>query len=228
MKIPLVCVWSANFRHLFEIFKKSLLINEDIELITKEIDLSSYTKFGFRTDSWYEAAILKVSFILENLKERDKIIFSDCDIQYFNPFILNVLFQELETKDLEYYGTKEPGAERKIYNCGFYVIRKTEKTITLFKKTIEAINRKKFKFAEQDVINVLLKNMKIKHAFIEEKYYCMGPEEKINEFTAFHHAIVSQTSTEKINQFKDKYLDFFKITNKKLKYAGLLWEPKYL
>jgi len=107
----LIGVWSDNIKPLYYLYLKSLKKYEKaFTLNFKKINLTSFNSFGFGTPSWYEAGILKLDWILENLSQVEKreiIVFNDVDIQYLNPMNLFQATNIMDSRKLDFFGIME-------------------------------------------------------------------------------------------------------------------------
>lgn len=208
-KLNISIFWSKNFESLFKVCSESLIREKNINIVQKNIELNSNI-FGFRTNSWYECAKFKVDFFLECLinLDLDYLICSDVDIQFFQPKLLFEIVQTAKENDLEYYGTKECNGNG--YNCGFYIIKKCKKIEEMLINTSSKILKIKTPFAEQDLINKLLSELKVNHRLIPNKYYCLGKGQQAGSTCCFHHAIMTTGIKDKTEQIKFKYKEFYK------------------
>lgn len=207
--MKVVTVYSDNFLDYYRIFCNSLQRCPEIQVVSKKIDLSNYSEFGMTHESWYHAIRLKLEFLLENLE--DTIVFSDADIQFFNPKLLFEIYDIFVRDDLDFFCTQEStynqrGGYKASYNTGFFIAKKGPLVENLFERAIKEMHKEKF--ADQGVINKLLLKVaprlriNLKHGFIPNYYYAVGPFEKITLQTCFHHATLFEKEPQLIKNYE--------------------------
>jgi len=149
-------------------FNKNL--SKNFNLIVKKIP--QVCESGDFASNGFDLAMLeKIKFIIENINinEDQLLVFSDCDVQFFNDleFIMDdydILFQK------DYF--------EKNYCAGFFVSKQNSKVLNFFEKVknslIESLNGK---IDDQGIINTLLNNNDklIKSGFLpDNKYWTVG------------------------------------------------------
>lgn len=176
-----------------------------------EINLDRFIPtFGFQTDAWYFACARKIHNLINILKTKETnsyVIFSDADIQYFNPMLMFRLVYEAHALDLDFYGMEEISGN--IYNTGFFIVRYTLHTLNMFNEVVARLdNGERPYLADQSIINEILNHntYSINHSFIPKKYYIQGTQPDIPpSVPIFHHATGSHTTDEKVEQITAVY-----------------------
>jgi len=184
------------------------------QLCLKKIDLQSFKHYGFGTPSWFEAAILKMDFILQNLNEidhREILVFNDLDIQYLNPLNLFNVIGIMDSRKLDFCGIKEHNSHNyyERYNGGYYLLRNTPNIIELIRKVRDELKVNRPEFADQDILNDFLPRAKVNHDFMPEEYFINGPHAPITQQAILHHAIFVGNLKDKLAQLKRIYIQFF-------------------
>jgi hypothetical protein len=180
-KVKIIGVWSENIKKLYNIYCKSIKkYSANFEICLRKIDLKSFDSFGFGTPSWYEAGIIKLEFIIQNLNHldpRELLVFNDLDIQYLNPMNLFNVFSIMENRNLDFCGIMEHNVNDYYdrYNGGYYILRNVPSVISLFKKIKEELVVNKPPFADQDILNDFIHHAGINHYFMPVNYFINGP-----------------------------------------------------
>lgn len=217
-KMRLIGVWSDNIKPLYYLYLKSLKKYEKaFTLNFKKINLTSFNSFGFGTPSWYEAGILKLDWILENLSQVEKreiIVFNDVDIQYLNPMNLFQATNIMDSRKLDFFGIMEHNSANyyERYNGGYYLLRNTLEINTLIKKIKDELKLNKPEFADQDILNDLIHHANVRHDFMPEEYFVNGPHAPVTPQAIIHHAIFVGCLKDKLAQLKKIYIQYH--TNK--------------
>lgn len=213
-KMRLVGVWSDNIKPLYCLYMKSLKKYEKaFSLNLKKISLKSFESFGFGTPSWFEAGILKLDWILENLNNSEKreiIVFNDVDIQYLNPMNLFNVVNIMDSKKLDFCGIMEHNSAEyyERYNGGYYLLRNTPEVKSFINNIKNELKVNKPEFADQDILNDLIHHAKIKHEFMPEEFFINGPHAPITQQAIMHHAIFVGCLRDKLAQLKRIYIEY--------------------
>lgn len=160
--------YSDSHKYLYENFFRPSLR----KIYTKEQVLIKCTHHpqltlngSFMTDGWKQTMGIKIDVILDALKtdKEGKFIFADCDIQFFKPFVDDVL-EELKTCDI---ACQE---DRGSLCAGFFGCNINSRTLSLF----EEIKRNLYYMANDQVALNHFKDM-VKYKMLDkEKYYTAG------------------------------------------------------
>lgn len=216
-RIPILTVTSKNYTELFDIFKESLQLetNKQLQLHVLNLNMDSYTTFGFQTDSWYHATTEKIRFTAHFMRDNPDhgvLIFSDADISFMQPScVLSVLVRDFIDKDLDYYGMREN--TELSYNTGFYIVRNNERVRTFFMNVLESIDGKRLHLQDQTAVNNLIFCSNLKHEFIPLRYTVWGPSDHVRPDSIFHHAVVAFDTTSKIEQIIRKQIEYKNLTS---------------
>lgn len=217
-KVKIIGVWSENIKKLYNIYCKSIKkYTSNFEICLRKIDLKNFDSFGFGTPSWYEAGIIKLEFIIQNLNNlgpRELLVFNDLDIQYLNPMNLFNVFSIIENRNLDFCGIMEHNVNDYYdrYNGGYYILRNVPNVISLFKKIKDELVINKPPFADQDILNDFIHHAGINHDFMPVNYFINGPHGPVIDDAIMHHAIYASNVEDKIIQIKRIYIEYF--TNK--------------
>lgn len=206
MSVNIVTTTSPNYDDLYSNwFKKSLNPEKNnITLHTQFLDLSSFSEFGFGTDSWYFATGSKIKYLLEVMlsqtDEGDYIIYSDADIQFFQPNRITDLIDQARQQNLEYYGMRENDSD--YYNTGFMIVKNTEGIRNMLEEAAMCIlvKKERLPFADQSIINDQLIAKDLRRDFIPKVYTLWGIQDMTDKDPIFHHAICCKTTQQKLNQ----------------------------
>lgn len=140
-------------------------LSRQYDLLAKKTQQISLTG-DYGTEAFCETTQEKIKWIIENLDVNDseEIIFSDCDIQFFDNLAYSIgkndiLFQ----RDFEVFCT------------GFMVLKQNTKVLDFFESVLKSM-QKNNNLNDQDVVNILLKDeKKLKFDMLPtEKYWTMG------------------------------------------------------
>lgn len=214
-KMRLVGVWSDNIKPLYCLYMRSLKKYEKAFCLNlKKISLKSFESFGFGTPSWFEAGILKLDWILENLNNSEKreiIVFNDVDIQYLNPMNLFNVVNIMDSKKLDFCGIMEHNSAEyyERYNGGYYLLRNTPEVKNFINNIKNELKVNKPEFADQDILNDLIHNAKIKHEFMPEEFFINGPHAPVTQQAIMHHAIFVGCLRDKLAQLKRIYIEYY-------------------
>lgn len=160
---------------------------------------------GFQSKNWYMNLSEKIKFLRKNMDQIDYgeiICVSDADIQFFKPKDLLRIRSIMESSDIEYMGQRE--GETNFFNGGFFLIKKNEKTLSMITKIISE-DLKKYKHAEQDLINDLILKMDVFAVKLPKVQYFSGclmylMDAKFKDKIVMHHATCAFNLKEKMEQ----------------------------
>lgn len=200
-------VYNEGFLYLKNMFLESLEpLKNRIVLFDKKI-FSQHQDSGFRSKSWYDFTRMKIEFLYEKyctLKDDEIILCSDVDV-YFKDSekALDIIEDKFkENKELDLIGMSENNnAIKTVINTGFFAVRKSSK-MDLFFKNVLSINFEDFRFADQDVINLVLKSLDVKYIALDNNQFTNGCFiKKINnpDSILLIHATCCYSLEEKIN-----------------------------
>ena len=202
--MKMLAVYTDNFRPLFNNFKKSLGDCSDIELVECPITFSKkYEKFGFLSDSWYEALEIKIfnviQFIKNETKEGEHFIISDVDVHFFQPDKII----DLVRYDKDIIGIKEKG----YINGGFIIAKHNSAIIDMYEYVYKQIKSKKVGLSDQDQINKYLVENKMNWGFIDETSTLIGSFVQTipipTKSSVVYHATWTKTVEEKVTRIND-------------------------
>lgn len=162
---------------------------------------------GFQSRNWYMNLSEKIVFLRKNMDDIDDgevMCVSDADIQFFKPEKLLVLKSMMESSDIEYMGQRE--ADKDEFNGGFFLLKKNRKTLN-FLDRINSEDLTRYHHAEQDLINKLIPEMKIKSHFLSRTKYlngCMRFNQyvckNLSKTIVMHHAACAFNTEQKMDQ----------------------------
>ena len=137
---------------------------------------------GFSSKSWYECIEKKAQFIaqlFDSLNDGDFLCVSDCDIFYFDSNHTYSLKKYMDKNNLHLLGLAEHGdayPENKFsayVNGGFYIIKKTQRTKNFFKQIVST-DLSQYRYADQEIINEILKQTNINYEILDTNKYTTG------------------------------------------------------
>lgn len=158
--------YSDSHKEMYEdFFKPSLrkLYSKEEVLIRAVYHKQTTSSGSFMSNGWLESMDIKLNVILTALKETEKFIFADCDIQFFKPFIDQVS-ESLIDNDI---ACQE---DRGSLCAGFFGCKSNDKTKNLF-TTIKSRFREMVN--DQVALNNL-KNMVSNTLLDKEQFYTIG------------------------------------------------------
>ncbi len=127
----------------------------------------------YLSDEWYYCIKSKIALLIEAIKNNWNavIIWADIDIQFFRR-CTDIIEQSIQNNDIVFQIWNK---KKKEVNSGFMAIRCNEKTLAFF-KTVLATPFKDRKYADQDIINDMLKqgSMSIRWGFFGREIYHIG------------------------------------------------------
>ena len=191
-EIHMIVTTSPNYAHVYKYFEQSIMGHPGINVVECILDTDSFGHF--RSDRWYQCCRQKIINFVEYLEahpEIDYAIMSDADIQYFRPEGLSNLLQEARDGGLDYYGMREYSFDD--YNTGFIIARNTDQVRQFFHKVVDLLANCKPAFADQTIINELLKDKacSLRHDKIPTEYTVFGGNWPVTKKTIFHHAVAA-------------------------------------
>ena len=193
--------YTDNFKDLYD-YNFSKFGADGLQLLTNHIDISHLGKTGYRTDSWYYCCKMKIKFLLDEMEKRKKeeyFVMTDCDIHFFNEYLLNDMVKEAKRKNLDYYGSNSVGES--LYNCGFFIIKNSEEMRKMLQTVVTRLETEKPDFADQSIICELIVNYK--HEAIPSEYYINGYNpDAVHRNLMYHHAIMANGDDDKLEQHK--------------------------
>lgn len=158
--------YSDSHKEMYEnFFKSSLrkLYSKDEVLIKATYHKQTTSSGSFMSSGWLESMDIKLDVILAALNETERFIFADCDIQFFKPFISQVV-ESLNDYDI---ACQE---DRGSLCAGFFGCKSNDKTKELF-TTIKS----KFKEMVNDQVALNnLKNIVSSTLLNKEQFYTIG------------------------------------------------------
>jgi hypothetical protein len=158
--------YSDSHKEMYENFFKPSLrkIYSKEEVLIKAVYHKQTTSSGsFMSNGWHESMDIKLDVILTALNETEKFIFADCDIQFFKPFVSQVL-ESLEDYDI---ACQE---DRGSLCAGFFGCRSNDKTKELF----TTIKNKFREMVNDQVALNNLKNIVSSTLLNKEQFYTIG------------------------------------------------------
>ena len=158
--------YSDSHKEMYENFFKPSLrkIYSKEDVLIKAVYHKQTTSSGsFMSNGWHESMDIKLDVILTALNETEKFIFADCDIQFFKPFVSQVL-ESLEDYDI---ACQE---DRGSLCAGFFGCRSNDKTKELF----TTIKNKFREMVNDQVALNNLKNIVSSTLLNKEQFYTIG------------------------------------------------------
>jgi hypothetical protein len=181
-------VYNYLFKNLSNLCCSSLN-HKNIIIHLNQINIKTNQKnSGLYSKSWYnclEEKILFALFIIKQIQDDEIVCISDCDVYCFDPNHLFALTEQIYQNELDILGMtdlydqyekRNNSSERIKFNCGFFLARKTTRTLNFLKKIL-LYDFEKFKFGEQDIVNEILlkdKNLDLKYDILPPDEYLMG------------------------------------------------------
>lgn len=214
-KLKVVAIYTPNFESLFRVMSNSLCRDSNIELMAKKVERWEFDRNGFGEDSWYRAAELKLAYLLSVLLacKDEYLVFTDCDIQYFQPKMLHEFLKTCIEEDLDFYGVQDVNGDA--FNGGFYLIKNCPLIRDVLTKTLTKVMwlpKEEMYFAEQDILNWYLRHEGCRYKYIPPRHCAMGTnylDVLKPEDLCFHHAIYSKSVVEKIHQMHGVYIWYY-------------------
>lgn len=180
-----ICItYNREYFEIKNLFVQPFKDDSRIEIIENVI--STTGAIGFGTMSWYESIFSKIKFLVENMKAtKDKIIcLSDIDIYCGN---INKLIEDVKIfensnfqlaacyENYNEFLEKDQMKQQKQYisvNSGFIVIKNNRSNLRLFEQVLDT-DLKGFKYGDQDVINRIICNKKVRcYKLPPQDYIC--------------------------------------------------------
>lgn len=187
---------------------------KDLELNTSLIPQECNTA-NFKEKGWSQTCYRKTDLFLQACDENpnDIFIFSDVDIQFFSPNIVDILLEELQDYDIacQYDTGYLP------YCSGFFISRVNNRTIDLF----STINKR---YIEEDQTSLNIYINKCKAKFLSNRFYTIaqstrtvwtGQDFNIPNNILMHHAnwvIGIQNKISLLKLVREKYEFLSKIS----------------
>lgn len=167
--MKLLTFYSDTHKELYEKYFLSSYnkhLSEDFELIAKHI--TQISKSGdYGSNGFLETMLEKVKHIIDNidLSSNDPLVFSDCDIQFFDNFKENII-GELGDFDIKFQNDVSCRC------AGFFICKQNNIVMDFFKEVYDETIR----CGEHDqvAVNNLLMNNKfpdLKHGILSNRYF---------------------------------------------------------
>lgn len=198
--MKILTAWSSNFKPMYDRWLRTL--PNCFEPNAKLIQITQ-DKFGFATQSWYDAIKYKIQHfidVLSNSPDGEIVICSDCDIFFTNSSdaLKNYIIGEFDKQPLDFLFMRE--AESQYVNGGFYVVKNSLRVRSILQKAKEYCN-KKSPLADQDFFNGDgFRKSDVKWTYIDYKLVAWGNHVFDKSKTLFHHAVCCRNIKEKIKQ----------------------------
>lgn len=162
---------------LNDYFLPSIKTNIDIPLNLVLDKIQQFCPSGiYGSSGWFETMLLKVSQHIRACEENmgDKFIYSDCDVQFFKPFV-NTMIEELEDYDIACQDDVFPYGDRNTYCAGFFICAANDKTLNFFKSIYQMmiqIHQYDPSYNDQMALNALAHQLK--HKLLSSKFYTIA------------------------------------------------------
>jgi peroxiredoxin family protein len=201
-------IYNQEFSYLKNMFLNSLDSSKNSVILYEKKVSSKYQDSGYGSKSWYEFAKIKIEFLYEKyskLKDNEIILCSDVDVYFKDSKKAIEIIQKKfkENPNLDFLGMSENNNhfKTKKINGGFFTVRKN-KLMDLFFQNILSINYEYFKFADQDIINICLRTMRVNYETLDNNQFvngCFINEIQDKNLILLVHATCCQNIEEKIN-----------------------------
>lgn len=150
-------------------------ITNQIQLVVDKIPQLCPTGV-YGSNGWFETMLIKVNQHIRACEENmdNKFIYADCDVQFFKPFIDNMI-DELEDNDIACQNDVFPYSDRVTYCAGLFICSANDKTLNFFKSvysTMVAIHKYQDSYNDQTALNDNL--YQLKHKLLSEKFYTIA------------------------------------------------------
>lgn len=220
-------IYSSQIESQYLLMKKHLdNFKLNYNFIKKEFNIEG--DGSHLTPVWSKAVIEKVRYcldILNKMKDNEIAFFTDVDIMPLNTY--EFLIDFLKDNDIVFMTDKENNFfHKQQVNSGFYLVKKTKKSINLIKKWLDECEKEEKKginVKNQPILNRILLDFDIKYDVFPLNIIAKYPN-KIYKETIAYHAIYCKGNQEKINNMKlalDNYNKLF--TKRNLKVALAFW-----
>jgi hypothetical protein len=146
----IISVYSNTHEYIYnEYFLKSYnkFLSKDFKLCATKIDqISKSGNYG--TQEFNLMTLEKLRWIIKNIDVSNKnlLVFSDCDIQFFNLLNFNIADKDIMFQD-DYYG----------YCTGFFICKQSNKVLSFFKEVENYMTQMNMKVNDQEATNNVLK-----------------------------------------------------------------------
>lgn len=203
--VKVLVTTSDNYEPVFNIFKASLANCPYVDLVINKIDLSTFGRYGFLEESWYNAIMSKIEFVRRFISEQsdgEYVIVTDADIQFLQPLRIQELIDNATKESLDYYGMRED--KRPEYNGGFYIVRCGPKIQAFLDEVCTRMKTlPRQKYGDQEILNELLKHNPhgLNHSHIDTKYTIWGNGQPTCD-SIFHHAVLTRRTNDKLFQMQ--------------------------
>jgi hypothetical protein len=198
--MKLACVYSCNIKPLFDNFAESLdAPMHGIDLRSSEINpFDAPVESGFRSEIWYAMISHQIQHSLkimsEDMEDGEYLISCDVDIHFFKPQNLRGLVHEARTDSIDFMALEDhPG----YYNTGFVILKRSERAMDLYLRTLEGLSQRRLPFADQDEINRILPTTTLSHRPLSPKIGTLG-KQPVHQETVFYHATAAHGMDKKL------------------------------
>jgi hypothetical protein len=195
-----VTVFTENYLPLYSKWKDTL--PEGFTPVSCKLETNE-TKFGFKSNSWYDAIqfkLISVLNILSQKKDGEIILLSDSDILFFkkDKTLINLATKHFnENSDLDLWISRENTINE--VNTGFYFIKNNNKTRNFISNGIKKC--KELDLGDQTYFNQEL-NKYLKWDYIPNIYTIWSTQIYDKNNAIFHHATCAYNVEQKLDQQK--------------------------
>jgi len=216
-KSLIIAYSTPNYAPLTKIFKDSLeAVGVEAKNIKHKLDIPNsvlLNKTGFQSNLWFYCVSEKIKHLLNVLKtektSQEYFIFSDCDIHFIrrNKICWKELEHHINTIDPDHdiYFMRNNDLLQIELNTGFFIIKNSSKSILNCIKFLETVSEimewaphHEIPYGDQTVINHI--RHQINYGYIPNDYVVFGTTIFNKEKALFHHAVMTNDITDKIEQ----------------------------
>ena len=216
-KSLIIAYSTPNYASLTKIFKESLeAVGVEAKNIKHKLDIPNRVLLettGFQSDLWFYCVSEKIKHLLNVLKTEKTLqnyfIFSDCDIHFIRrnkDFWIELENHiNIDDPDHDIYFMHDIDLLQTELNSGFFIIKNSSKSLSNCIKFFETVSeimgwapRHEIPYGDQTVINHI--KHQINYGYIPNEYVVYGTTIYNKEKALFHHAVMTNDITDKIEQ----------------------------
>jgi cyclophilin family peptidyl-prolyl cis-trans isomerase len=204
---------TPNYAPLTKIFLDSLdALGVEPKNIKHKLDIPNSVllkKTGYQSDLWYYCVSEKINHLIavlnNEITSQKYLIFSDCDIHFItkNKYYWTELENYIENLDPNHdiYFMRNNDLLQTELNSGFFIIKNVFNCIKFFTTVSEILKwapHHEIPYGDQTVINHI--RHQINYGYIPNDYVIFGTVIHNKEKALFHHAVMTNDVTDKIEQ----------------------------
>ena len=148
-----------------------------VEVVVKKVpQLCETATYG--ENGWFETMLFKALYHIQSCEETlgDYFIYMDCDIQFFRPFIHEMVAEmQAGNYDLACQDDVFPFGNRPTYCAGLFICKSSDRTLRFFNSLYNSMlanQRHKDRYTDQIALNENLDQ--VKHGLLSHKFYTIA------------------------------------------------------